>query len=46
MANLRGNRHVVVEISEAEGQSAGWTLGFYRAPVSPQEASKTGRQVY
>jgi hypothetical protein len=36
--NLRGYRHVVIRLEEAEAEANGWTPGFYRSPVSPEDA--------
>jgi hypothetical protein len=36
--NLRGYRHVVLRVDEAEAAAQGWAPGFYRCPVSPEEA--------
>ena len=40
MATIRGYQHVVVEINEAEAKHHGWRPGFYKSPLSTQEASK------
>jgi len=35
---IRGPRHVVVEISEADATSHGWKPGFYLAPILVADA--------
>lgn len=36
--NLRGYLHVIMRLDEAEAQANGWPPGFYRSPVSPEDA--------
>ncbi len=38
MADIRGYQHVMVVVEEDEAKDHGWRPGFYRSPVSPQEA--------
>ena len=33
-----GYRHIVVEVGRREGQLAGWTPGYYKSQIAPQEA--------
>jgi hypothetical protein len=44
----RDNRHIVVEIDEAEALTCGWKSGYYLAPISPEEAHRKllGRPMY
>jgi hypothetical protein len=36
--SLRGYQHVVMRLDEAEAHADKWEPGFYRCPVSPNEA--------
>ena len=38
--NLRGYQHVIMRLDETEAQANGWTPGFYRSPVSPEDACR------
>ena len=37
MANIRGYKHVLIEVKKDEAKDHDWRPGFYRSPVSPQE---------
>src|SRR5262245_53048079 len=38
MNEIRGNKHVVVEVEESESSPEGWAIGYYYSPLSPEEA--------
>ena len=38
LSTIRGYRRVVIEASETEALARRWKPGFYRAPVTPEEA--------
>lgn len=40
MAQVRGRRHVVLEIGEEEVNGTGWKPGFYLLYLSPEEVFK------
>lgn len=39
LAVIRGNQHVIIMVAENEAAHLGGRPGFYRSPVSPEEAA-------